>query len=98
MSGLRVPECLSDITPCWLNKALGVVRNAGEPSVIGHSSETLAEGKSFMNQLFRLRLQFDSGPADLPDTVIAKLPSADPLLRTVLDRLGQNRREVRYYG
>ena len=50
-----------------------------------------------MNQLFRLRLHFDSGPADLPDTVIAKLPSADPLLRTVFDRLGQNRREVRFY-
>ena len=97
MSGLRVPEGLSDITPCWLNKALGAGRNSGGSSVIGHSAETLALGKGFMNQLFRLRLQFDSGSADLPDTVIAKLPSADPLLRTVFNKLGQNRREVRYY-
>ena len=50
-----------------------------------------------MNQLFRLRLHFDSGSADLPDTVITKLPSADPLLRNVFDRLGQNRREVGFY-
>lgn len=47
--------------------------------------------------MFRLRLHFDPGPAGLPKTVIAKLPSADPLLRTVSDRLGQNLREVRFY-
>ena len=97
MSGLRVPEGLADITSCWLTKALNAGRNSGGPTVTGYSAETLAEGKGFMNQLFRLRLHFDPDPADLPDTVIAKLPSADPLLRTVFDRLGQNRREVRFY-
>ena len=50
-----------------------------------------------MNQLFRLTLEYDSDSTNLPRTVIAKLPSADPLLRMVTDRLGQNRREVRFY-
>ena len=97
MSGLKVPEGLSDITSCWLNKALDTGRNSVRPSVIGYSAETLALGKGFMNQLFRLRLHLASGLADMPTTVIAKLPSADPLVRTVFDRLGQNRREIRFY-
>ena len=97
MSGLKVPEGLADITSCWLTEALNASRNSGGPTVTGYSAETLAESKGFMNQLFRLRLHFDPDPADLPDTVIAKLPSAGPLLRTVFDRLGQNRREVRFY-
>ena len=97
MSGLTVPTSLLDITSCWLTEALNAGRSPGGPSVTGYTAETLAEGKGFMNQLFRLRLHFDSGSADQPDTVIAKLPLADPLLRTVFDRLGQNRREVGFY-
>ena len=97
MSGLRVPKDLRDITPCWLNKALNVSLEPGAPSVLGYSAETIAEGKGFMNQLFRLRLHYDYDSTNLPRTVVAKLLSADPLLRTVFDRLGQNRREVRFY-
>ena len=94
---MRVPAGLSEVTPRWLTKALNAGQSSGGPSVTGYTAEPLAEGKGFMNQLFRLMLHFDSGPADRPDTVIAKLPSADPLLRTVFDRLGQNRREVGFY-
>ncbi len=97
MSGLKVPRVLSDITPCWLTRALCPNREAGGPSVAGYSAETIAQGKGFMNQLFRLTLEYDTASAGLPSTVIAKLPSTDPLLRTVFDRLGQNRREVRFY-
>ena len=94
---MRVPGGLSDVTPCWLTKCLNADRSSGGPSVTGYSAETLAEGKGFMNQLFRLSLHCAPGSADLPDTVIAKLPSADPLLRNVFDSLGQNRREVGFY-
>ena len=89
MNRLRVPKDLSGITSCWLTKALNAGPNSGRPFVTGYMAEPLAEGKGFMNQLFRLRLHFDSGPADLPNTVIAKLPSADQQLKTVFDRLGR---------
>ena len=97
MSRLTVPTSLSDITPFWLTEALSAGGSSGGLSVTGYTSETLAEGKGFMNQLFRLRLHFDPSSTDLPDSVIAKLPSADPMLRTVFDKLGQNRREVEFY-
>ena len=50
-----------------------------------------------MNQVVRLRLHYDDDLLDLPPTIIAKLPSVDPALRAVSDRLGQDRREVRSY-
>ncbi len=50
-----------------------------------------------MNQVVRLRLHYDDDPVDLPHTVIVKLPSTDPTLRTIADKLGQDQREVRFY-
>ena len=47
--------------------------------------------------MFRLRLHYDDDPPDLPRTIIVKLPLTDPALRMVSDRLGQDRREVRFY-
>ncbi len=97
MSGLKVPGGLQDITPCWLTKALNGSGRLAGASVTGFSVEAIAEGKGFMSRLFRLKLGYNSNSAELPQTVIVKLPSADSLLRTVFDRLGQNRREVRFY-
>ncbi len=97
MAGLPVPRDLRDITPAWLTAAL---RNNGDSvgaSVRDISVEAIAEGKGFMNQLFRLRIDYDSESPDLPSSMVVKLPSNDPLLRQVCDTLGQNRREARFY-
>ena len=96
-AGLRVPKDLRDITLVWLTEALQSRGAAGGASVTGYSAETLAEGKGFMNRLFRVTLDYDADLPNLPAAMIVKLPSADPLLRAVFDRLGQNRREVRFY-
>lgn len=94
---LLVPCDLRDITPAWLTEALKIGGALGDVGVNRCSAETIAEGKGFMNQLFRLTLDYASGASNLPPTLIVKLPSADPMLRTVFDRLGQNRREVSFY-
>ncbi len=97
MSNLTVPNSLGEITPAWLTEALQGVGASGGASVAAFSAETISEGKGFMNQLFRLRLDYDSDAHDLPRTLMVKLPSTDPLLRRVFGRLGQNLREVRFY-
>ena len=97
MTGLAVPKELREITPSWLTGALQSTGNLNGASVTGYADEAIAEGKGFMSQLFRLRLDCDSDAPDLPPTVIVKLPTTDPLLRTVFDGLRQNRREVRFY-
>ena len=101
MSGSTVPKNLLEVTPTWLTGALHSKDASGKDasggaSVTGYSPETIAEGKGFLNQVFRLRLHYDD-PLDLPRTIIVKLPSADPALRMVSDRLGQDRREVMFY-
>lgn len=97
MAGLPVPKDLGEITPAWLTAALRNGRDSGGASVQGYSVEAIAEGKGFMNQLFRLKLDYDSEPQGHPSSVVVKLPSTDPLLRQVCDTLGQNRREARFY-
>ena len=97
MGSLTVPNALADITPDWLTEALKSRELSGGCRVAGYSAETIAEGKGFMNRLFRLNLEYAAERPGLPGAVIVKLPSADPLLRTVFDRLGQHRREARFY-
>ena len=97
MSNLTVPQDLGEITPAWLTAALHGKAASSRAAVTGYSAEPIAEGKGFMNQVVRLRLHYDDDPLDLPRTIIAKLPSADPALRMFSNRLGQDRREVRFY-
>ena len=97
IGGPTVPQSLGDITPAWLTAAFRHGGVLGDAAITGYSAETIAEGKGFMNRLFRLTLDYDGDPSGLPTTIIAKLPSADPLLRTIFDRLEQNRREARFY-
>ena len=97
MTGLPVPSRLQEVTPSWLTEALRGSGLSGSASVTACSSESISEGKGFMSQLFRLWLDYDSDPTDLPRSVIVKLPSADPPMRQFFDRLGQNLCEVRFY-
>lgn len=92
-----VPRDLRDITPSWLTRALYGGHQPGGTAVTGYSAEPIAEGRGYMSRLYRLWLEYDSAPTGTPDSVIVKLPSADPLLKRVYDRLGQNRREVSFY-
>ncbi len=97
MTRVTIPRDLQEATPSWLTDALRDAGAARGPAVTGYSAEAIAEGKGFMSQLYRLRLDYDADPGDLPRTVILKLPSGDPLMRTLFNRLGQNQREVLFY-
>ena len=97
MTGLSIPGNLQEITPAWLTQALRDAGAIGSARVTGYSAEPIADQTGFMNQLFRLRLEYDTEAPDLPSAVMAKLPSTDPFIRTVFDRLEPNRREVRFY-
>lgn len=98
MNVVTVPQGLPDIRPSWLTQALAASAPADAVSAVtGFSTEPIAHGKGFMNQVYRLRLEYAQPRPGLPTTVIAKIPSADPLLRSVSRRLGQNTREVRFY-
>ena len=97
MTGLSIPGNLSEITPAWLTQALQNAGATGGAHVTGYSVEPIADQTGFMNQLFRLRLEYDAEALGLPRTVMVKLPSTDPFIRTVFNSLKPNLREIRFY-
>ena len=97
MSGTAVPRELRDITPGWLTRVLNDGEESSGAPVTGFSAEAIVEGKGYMSQLYRLRLKYAGEAPGRPDSVVVKLPSADPLLQKVFNKLGQNRREVSFY-
>ena len=97
MNRLPVPSGLHDITPSWLTRALGSVATPEPASVTSFSAETIGAGTGFMASLFRLSLSCEHDHPNLPRTAILKLPSSDPALSGLSNRLRQNKREVRFY-
>ena len=97
MNRLPIPNALHDINPSWLTDALGRSMTARAFSVVSYSAETIGAGKGFMASLFRLNLTYDGEHPGLPSTLILKLPSNDPKLRALSDKLRQSEREVMFY-
>ncbi len=97
MTGSSIPRNLEEITPLWLTQVLKDAGTASDARVTGYSTEPVADETGFMNQLFRLHLEYDTERPDAPRTVMVKLPSTDPLIRTVYDSLEPNLREARFY-
>ena len=97
MNRLTVPKNLQDITASWLTEALAARVTSGRASVTSCSAESIGAGQGFMSHMFRLKLCYDYDHPGLPRTMIIKLPSTDPQLRALSDRLQQGQREVRFY-
>ena len=97
MTSSRIPSDLREVTASWLTEALHSKEVSSKASVTGYSAETIVGGNGFMNQVVRLGLRYDDDPVDLPRSVVLKLPSADPALRMLSNRLGSSQREFRFY-
>ena len=96
-ASLPIPATLAEITPYWLTRALASGGILPAVTVTGYTSETIAEGKGFMNRVFRLRLEYDGPGSGLPATILVKLPATDPLMLPLFHLLAPNLREVNFY-
>ena len=92
MGGERIPHDLDEITPTWLENALGV-----RAAVRGFEVEPLGEGRGFLGEIARLRIDGYGDAAVLPASVVVKLPSRNPQARQLGCQLGVYEREIRYY-
>ena len=97
MTGLSVPHDLHEVTPAWLTQALRAGGVLGDASVTAFSTDPINEGKGFISQVARLRLDYDDDYIDSPCDVLLKLPSNAPDLQMLAERLGHGRREVQFY-
>lgn len=85
---VAVPSSIDEITACWLTDAL-----PGSPTVASVQAQRIAEDTGFSARLYRLAL---TGDADLPASLIVKLP-ADSEARGGMELLGGYRRELAFY-
>lgn len=59
--------------------------------------ETIGTGKGFINRLERITIGDAGTSPNIPASVIIKLPSGDPSLISLIEKLGKREREVRFY-
>ncbi len=85
---IDVPRSLDDVTAPWLSEALAVPIDAIEV-------QRIAAGEGFMGQLARVHLT--SPDVATPDTVIVKLPTADPGGQFIGEMMRVWEREHRFY-
>ena len=97
MAPLSIPNSPYELTAAWLTEALHYKLPSSDASVTSYTVESIGEGKGFMHQIARLRLDYDDEPKDLPRTTIIKLPSTDPDVKAISDKMGDHQREVRFY-
>lgn len=88
MTSPAVPVGIDEVTAQWLSDAL-----PGNPTVTSAHAERIAEDTGFSARLYRVAV---TGDADLPASVIVKLP-ADSEARGGMELLGGYRRELAFY-
>ena len=96
--GLPIPATPADVTAGWMQRALAAGGTSGSPSIRDLAVETIGENVGFLGSLLRCRPAYDAGAAAAPETVVVKLPSADPKSRRMSKRLSLPRREFTYYS
>lgn len=95
MTELTIPAGPDEITPQWLTEALRSTGTISLANVVGLQSERLGVGQGFVGQVFRCTLEYDTVEEGSPQSLVAKLSSADPDLRALTFRLNKN--EVHFY-
>ncbi len=84
---------LAELTPDWLTDVL--TRNDIKARVAGVSSQPIGTGQ--VGATYRLTLDYATASADAPPTLVAKLPSNDPLSRATGKSHMTYIRESRFY-
>ena len=98
MTNLPIPHNPQEITIEWLTDSLrssGIITNSSVTSI---DAGDTAAGHGFTGQIARLTVTYDSHEAGAPNSIIAKFPSYDPVIRAaVTDSAMSYEREIRCY-
>jgi aminoglycoside phosphotransferase (APT) family kinase protein len=90
----EIPSGIDGVTPQWLTAALRADgATSGSAVVTGVRAEQIALDSGFSSLLYRLHL---SGSAEVPPTLIVKLPARSEA-RGAMEMLGGYRRELSFY-
>lgn len=91
---MEIPAGIDATTPEWLTGALRCCDGIADTAVVTDvAAQRIAEDSGFSSLLYRLRI---TGSADLPPTLIVKLP-AESEARGAMELLGGYQREISFY-
>ncbi len=96
---MKIPTSPKALTAKWLNDVLhetGTLKHTNVNSILTQIMGD-EEGLTGSGQMARLQLIYDQNEADLPQTLIAKFSSPDPVLRAEYHSYELYEREVRFY-
>lgn len=91
-----MPETPMELTPEWLTAALQGEGRLPTGKVVDLEIDLLDPSKAVFGTLARLHVSYSDAEADLPATMIAKLPAADPAAFQRGSQ-GMYRRECRFF-
>ena len=91
------PASTKDISAGWLNEVLKENGFLGEARISSIRHEQIGVGEGFTGDLARIHLSYEAQSANLPSSIIAKLPTSFEPARIVCMRLGIYAREINFY-
>ena len=88
---------IEDISIAWLNQIAYYIKPEYVGAVSSFQVENVGIDMGFVNQLVRVLIEYESGIAKGPKSVIVKCPPLDLDLKRVSNRLNNLQREIRIY-
>jgi len=92
----QMPDGGTAITAAWMGRALAAGGVTGTVAVESLEAVEIGHGRGFVTATLRCELTYADGDAG-PQSVIAKLPSAEPKSLRMGKRLALHRREYEFY-
>lgn len=92
-----IPQTPSSVTCDWLTQVLRQAGVLNRAKVVAITVQPIGTGSGFVGQTARLQIRYDQREADAPETVFAKLSSADPAVREQLRKVGIYETEAGFY-
>jgi hypothetical protein len=97
MTNVAIPATMADITPEWLTTALRANGHITS-SVTSAEKVTIGQGVGILGELARVTLNYSAPEPKGPETLVAKIPTADPGGKGIAEMLGFYEKEVRFYN
>ena len=94
---LPLPKNGEELTLEWLNGVLAPTELGAAGAIASFEREVIGEGAGFIGELNRLSLQFERPAPGRPETLIAKLPTNDEMIRGLATLFGFYEREINFY-
>ena len=94
---LSIPSTPEELTAAWLSEALRESGYLQSGRIERASVEVLDPSKGIYGTLVRLHLKYSGDSEDLPETIVAKIPSSNSKAIEFLRMIGGDRSEVSFY-